>query len=86
MLIGSLRAIIKNEMCVISISIKIESNRLILEVENDVFPQKTKENRTESGIGLINTRQRLEHGYMGKYLLDIKNDGKKHRVELIIYL
>lgn len=72
--------------CVIFISIKIESNRLILEVENDIFPQKTEENRTESGIGLANTRQRLERGYIGKYLLNIKNDGQKHRVELIIYL
>ncbi len=72
--------------CVIFISIKIEANRLVLEVENDIFPQKTEENRTESGIGLANTRQRLERGYTGKYLLDIKNNGKKHRVELIIYL
>lgn len=72
--------------CTIIISIKMDLNRLVLKVENDVFPKKMNESRTESGIGLTNTRQRLESGYTGRHSLDIKNDGQKHSVELSISL
>ncbi len=72
--------------CEIYIAIKMEGNRLVLTVENDVFPQKPTQNGTVSGIGLANTRQRLEHAYAGKHILNIENSDEKHRVELMVEL
>ena len=72
--------------CEIYISIKMEESRLVLTIENDIFLQKLATNDTVSGIGLVNTKQRLEHAYPGKHVLKIKNLDEKYRVELMVEL
>lgn len=72
--------------CDIIISIKIVRNQLVLKVENDVFPIKNIQKGNISGIGLANTRQRLEYSYPEKHTLIIEKSDKKHRVELNVEL
>jgi two-component system, LytTR family, sensor kinase len=74
------------EKCEIFISIVFDKNSLNLTVENQVFLQKNKENGNISGIGLINTQQRLEQSYPNKHDLKIENDGKFHKVTLKLIL
>lgn len=72
--------------CDIFISIQIIGTQLILNVVNDIFPMKTTQNGTVSGIGLANTRQRLEYSYAEKHALHIEKSDTKHRVALNIEL
>lgn len=72
--------------CEIVISIKVAEKQLTLNVENDTFPLKSAQNGTVSGIGLVNTRQRLEYSYAGKHTLNIEKLDTKHRVALNIEL
>lgn len=72
--------------CDIIISITIKREELFLKVENDVFPLKTTVNGNVSGIGLANTRQRLDYSYAEKHRLNIEKSDAKHRVELNIDL
>lgn len=72
--------------CAIHISITIIGIQLVLKVENDLFPEKTAQNGNASGIGLANTRQRLEYSYPEKHTLKIEKTGTKHSVELKLHL
>jgi two-component system, LytTR family, sensor kinase len=72
--------------CEIFISIKTAEKHLHLKVENETMPAKATPNGNVSGIGLANTRQRLEHTYPNNHELNIENDGKNHRVHLKIKL
>ncbi len=72
--------------CEIFISIKNDHQQLVLKVENLVLPVKLTQHGNESGIGLANTRQRLEHTYPDRHLLYISNNGNKHTVELTILM
>jgi two-component system, LytTR family, sensor kinase len=71
--------------CEIFISIKTTDHHLLRHVENDIVPNKNPKNGNVSGIGLANTRQRLEHSYPQKHTLHIEDDGQKHRVQLHIH-
>ena len=66
-----------------------DGNRLKLLTENHIF--KSSENTPEgtaSGIGLTNTKRRLELLYEGKYLLEIEdhNSQNQYKVHLSIDL
>lgn len=72
--------------CAVFISIETTEKQLVLRVENDNLPPKTAAAREKPGIGLANTRQRLDSAYAGKHVLFIKNEFGKHFVELTIEL
>ncbi len=72
--------------CLIEIGIKTDQQKLVLVVENEHLPAKTTLNGNVPGIGLANTRQRLEHAYSGRHHLLIADNGQKHRVELELQL
>lgn len=68
--------------CDIGIALRLEGYQLILEVENEVFPPKQAHSGNPSGVGMVNTHQRLEHTYAGKNKLNVEKDEHRHRVEL----
>jgi two-component system, LytTR family, sensor kinase len=70
--------------CEINISIKIEPDKLMLLVENEIYSSKTNEIGQISGIGLENTKQRLEHSYPNKHFLTIEKEGDFHKVSLVL--
>lgn len=70
----------------IFISINIQGDHLFLLVKNPLLPGKQLHNGNSSGIGLANTRQRLQHSYNGTHSLRMKDDGNEHRVELELKL
>ncbi len=72
--------------CEMIISIKAEDKVLELLVENQIFIQKQTNQGNQSGIGMANVMQRLEHTYAGRYQLDISEDQGKHRVLLKLQL
>lgn len=72
--------------CEIFISIQIIEKQLVLKVENDIFRMKNTQNGHVSGIGLFNTRQRLEYSYPEKHILKIEKSDTQHRVQLNIEL
>ena len=70
--------------CTLSVSLKVNDCQLVLEVENPMLPPK--QSTDPSGVGMSNTRQRLEHSYAGRYQLDVSNDATTYRVELKLNL
>jgi two-component system LytT family sensor kinase len=67
----------------ISITIIIMAKKLVFKTENSVFPSQKKPNRT--GLGISNTKKRLELLYQGKYELTIQNQIEKFTVDLVLY-
>lgn len=74
------------QACEIFVSIKVNGDRLSLMVKNPLLPDKQSHNGNNSGIGMANTRQRLEHSYAGAHTLKVENGGEEHRVELELRL
>lgn len=68
----------------VDIKIAIAGHYLTLTVRNNITNNQQVDNR--SGIGLINTKRRLDLLYPGKYTLDIKNDNQNYIVHLKIEL
>ncbi len=64
------------------VDIAIDDNRLLLAVKNSIASQGIKD--SPSGIGIDNTRKRLDLLYGDKYHLDILNDGTEFNVNLSI--
>jgi two-component system LytT family sensor kinase len=70
----------------ISIRIKQNNNHLELEVENSFF-EKTTTPEDQGGIGLINTKRRLELVYPNKHTMEAGvNQNGKYKVNLLITL
>lgn len=67
---------------VISISITIEEGRIIFYSSNQVFEHKKSEERM--GVGLINTRKRLEFLYPERHNLQILEESGYFQVKLIL--
>jgi hypothetical protein len=72
----------KHEASVIRININVEDNKILFLCQNTVFDNRPTSNR--KGIGISNTRQRLQHIYPGKHSLNINSENNMYRVELEI--
>lgn len=72
--------------CEILIDLQLNNYQLILMVENEVFPPKQQHSGNPSGVGMVNTHQRLEHTYAGRHQLNVQKDEHRHSVELILDL
>lgn len=69
----------------ISINLKIRQDKwLYLEVENHIHKTSNKSGIKDSGIGLQNTRRRLELLYPDKHDLKIEEDEETYKVSLLI--
>lgn len=58
----------------IEINIAQTGNQLRMQVHNTIFPEKSKSLEDSSGIGLTNTRRRLDLLYPGQYQLETIRD------------
>lgn len=74
------------QSCEIDIAIRLDGNRLSLRVNNPLLPAKPPQNGQPSGMGMANTRQRLEHAYPDSHRLHVGLEGAEHRVELNLVL
>lgn len=70
------------QQCRILVAITVHEKELRLVVENPIHPGKQPQGNHPSGIGMANTRQRLEHSYKGKYRLQVDDDEQLHKVTL----
>ena len=66
----------------ITIRITADANTITLFCQNRIFASKTTLERT--GIGISNTKQRLEHLYPNKHLLEIKEENGMFTVMLTL--
>ncbi|HSC39095.1 MAG TPA: sensor histidine kinase [Chitinophagaceae bacterium] len=66
----------------ISIRLKAEENAIRFSCTNRIFASRRLNERT--GIGIANTRQRLDHLYPGKYDLSIANGEGFFNVQLVL--
>jgi two-component system, LytTR family, sensor kinase len=73
-----------HEKAGISIMLKTENTFLTLKVSNLIFKERNYPATT--GLGISNTRQRLEHIYPDRYILEIKENQKFFMVNLKIQL
>jgi two-component system LytT family sensor kinase len=72
----------------INISVEQKDNLLHLTVKNSIINDKSISLDTNSGIGLVNTRRRLDLLYPGKYTLEISEQSadNEYTVHLILNL
>ena len=68
----------------ISIVIHQEGSKLEMEVRNTIFPEKNQSLEVGSGIGLTNTRRRLDLLYPERYELSVKEDTTEN--EYLVHL
>lgn len=68
----------------ISIIIHQEGSKLEMEVRNTIFPEKNQSLEVGSGIGLTNTRRRLDLLYPERYELSVKEDTPEN--EYLVHL
>ncbi|WP_198170286.1 sensor histidine kinase [Mucilaginibacter arboris] len=73
----------KQENSILKIRIAIEEKTIALFCQNPVF--NTKLDAGRKGIGITNTRQRLEHLYPGKYSLNISHENGLYTVNLALH-
>ncbi|WP_316830737.1 sensor histidine kinase [Pedobacter aquatilis] len=72
----------KKEKTVININLSIEADKIDFTCENKIYQHKTNLERT--GIGIVNTRQRLEHLYPNRFKLNINNGNEMFSVNLCV--
>lgn len=70
----------------IKISINQKENGLDVEISNSVFKEKRSVLEESSGIGLVNTRRRLELLYSNQYELTVNQTENEYRVILNLQL
>jgi len=66
----------------IVISVRMEKGNIIFHSQNTIFNSKKHIERT--GIGIVNTRKRLEHLYPGKHNLEIVRSETLFTVDLVL--
>jgi len=74
----------KREYSPIEIKIVVLDSGIAFFCQNHVFLNRTETETGSTGIGIKNTRQRLDRLYPGKYLLSIENDNEKYSVNLTL--
>lgn len=67
----------------INVKISSKNGKIIFESINTYFPKATQD-KSGSGIGVINTRKRLELLYENKYIYDCKIENGNYIVKLVI--
>lgn len=72
----------KQEESVLNMELIAEADTITFFCENRIFKTASTE---RTGVGIANTRQRLEFIYPGKHLLNIDNDGQTFRVKLTLH-
>jgi len=72
----------KHEPSIIRINLNVIPGKILFECENTMFENRPAASR--KGIGIANTRQRLQHIYPGKHRLNISSVDALYRVELEI--
>ncbi|MCD8742479.1 histidine kinase [Mucilaginibacter roseus] len=72
----------KNVASVIDIRVEANAMSISFYCRNRIFGEGVKEQR--KGVGIANTRQRLEHLYPGKHLLTINDHDEFYTVNLIL--
>ena len=72
------------ESSAINILIKIKKEAIIFSIENNIVANEI-DKRENTGIGLKNTRRRLELLYPEKHQLVLKNEDNKYFVNLTLY-
>jgi two-component system LytT family sensor kinase len=73
----------KHNNAVISINIMADEQKISFFCQNNIFEKPQNDKR--KGIGINNTKQRLEHMYPGKYSLDINTSNNLFTVKLEIF-
>jgi two-component system, LytTR family, sensor kinase len=68
----------------ISIRLTIEQHSITFFCQNKIYDTKRNVDRPGTGIGIENTRQRLQHLYPNKHFLDIKKDNGLFTVQLTL--
>lgn len=71
-----------HEPALINISITTDEENIVFHSQNQVFNYKRHADR--SGIGIINTRKRLDYLYANKYELNINNEDNLFTVDLTL--
>lgn len=67
----------------INFNLRIENNKIKFYSENTNYP-KTQNDKSGSGIGLINLKKRLELSYPGRYFFETKDEGNRFHALLEI--
>jgi len=67
----------------IVISIDVFEDKIVFKSENRIF--ENKQNNDRLGIGIKNTKQRLDHLYPGKYQLNIDDKDGVFTVNLVLF-
>jgi LytS/YehU family sensor histidine kinase len=75
-----------HEKSEIKITVAKNDNHLLLTVKNDIFNKQGMDLEAQSGIGLTNTRRRLELLYPGQHNLVINDDKETFEVSLDLTL
>jgi LytS/YehU family sensor histidine kinase len=73
----------KQHESAIDISLRVADDTIIFMCVNPVFERK--ENIERTGIGIANTKKRLEQLYPGRHILNINNHNNQFRVVLTLH-
>lgn len=73
----------KHESTTIQIKLVISETTLYFYCKNRIFGLNNSDNHS-TGIGIKNTRKRLDHLYTGRYILNISNDNQEYIVQLTL--
>lgn len=72
--------------CTININLKIVQNKLVLVVENPIIKPSMKSPNEQSGIGLANSKKRLQIIYGTNHQLNITQTSDSFRIDLTLLL
>lgn len=74
------------EPSVIDIQLTGGDNAIRFFCQNKLYETRRQTESQGTGIGIANTKQRLEHLYSGKYELSINEENNKYTVQLVLHI